>query len=61
MIAPHPDYRRLLGRLVAVETAAGVVTGVLVSCSPRSLWLLDDDHDLLVPLADVTEVLAIAA
>jgi hypothetical protein len=61
MSVPHADLRRLLGQRVAVETDRGAVTGTLVSASPRSLWVLCGDQDVLVPLAEVRRVLAGAA
>jgi ribosome maturation factor RimP len=61
MTEPHPDFRRLVGRCVNVETGAGTITGTLLSCSPHSLWIVIDEQDVLVPLADVCQVLTTAA
>jgi len=48
------EVRSFVGFEVDVETAAGVVHGTLLSCTQRSLWLVDGEDDLMVPL-DVVE------
>ena len=50
------EVRSLVGFEVDVETAAGVVHGTLLSCTQSSLWLVDGEHDLMVPLAVVESV-----
>ena len=44
------EVRSLVGAEVDVETAAGVVHGTLLSCTQTSLWLVDGEDDLMVPL-----------
>jgi len=50
------QVRRLLGTEVDVETSAGVLHGMLVSCTTRSLWLVAGEDDLMVPLDRVDSV-----
>ena len=44
------EVRSLVGSEVDVETVAGVVHGTLLSCTQTSLWLVDGEDDLMVPL-----------
>lgn len=44
------EVRSLVGTEVDVETAAGVLHGMLLSCTASSLWLVDGEDDLMVPL-----------
>ena len=44
------EVRSLVGFEVDVETAAGILHGTLLSCTQNSLWLVDGDDDLMVPL-----------
>lgn len=40
-----------------VQTEHGDVHGTLLSCTARSLWLVDDgEDDVMVPLGDVCDV-----
>lgn len=49
--------RPLVGSLVTLHTVWGTVRGTLLSCVRESAWLvMDDDTDLVVPLADVLAV-----
>lgn len=50
------ELRSLVGCEVDVETAAGVLHGMLLSCTPRSLWLVDGEVDHMVPLAAVESI-----
>jgi hypothetical protein len=50
------EVRSLVGFEVDVETAAGVVHGTLLSCTQSSLWLVDGEVDLMVPLEVVEAV-----
>jgi hypothetical protein len=51
-----PEVRTLVGTEVDVETAAGTLHGVLLSCTAQSLWLVADENDLMVPLDTVESV-----
>ncbi len=44
------EVRSLVGSEVDVETVAGVLHGMLLSCTQTSLWLVDGEDDLMVPL-----------
>ena len=51
------ELRHLLGSTVIVQTEHGDVHGTLLSCTARSLWLVDDgEDDVMVPLGDVCDV-----
>jgi hypothetical protein len=50
------EMRSLVGSDVDVETARGVLHGRLLSCTHSSLWLVDGEDDLMVPLDDVEAV-----
>lgn len=50
------EVRTLVGTEVDVETAAGVVHGVLLSCTAKSLWLVAGDDDLMLPIGSVHSV-----
>ena len=51
------ELRHYLGTTVTVETGHGDVHGTLLSCTTRSLWLVDDGQDdVMVPLGDVRSV-----
>jgi hypothetical protein len=50
------EVRSLLGIEVDVETSAGIYHGTLLSCTAKSLWLVDGEDDLMVPLALVHAV-----
>jgi len=51
-----PEVRTLVGSIVDVETTNGVLHGTLLSCTASSLWLVDGEMDLMVPLAAVESV-----
>lgn len=55
-MGPAAEVRALVGTLVDVETHAGTVHGVLLSCTGQSLWLVDGDDDLVVPMTMVRSV-----
>ena len=44
------EVRSLLGIEVDVETSAGIYHGTLLSCTVSSLWLVDGEDDVMVPL-----------
>lgn len=50
------EVRSLVGFDVDVETTGGVLHGRLLSCTQTSLWLVDGEHDLMVPLDAVESV-----
>jgi len=51
------DLRHLVGATVTVHTGHGDVHGTLLSCTTRSLWLVDDrEDDVVVPIEDVVTV-----
>lgn len=45
--------RALLGRTVKVRTVSGTWTGVLLSSVKDSMWLVADDVDVMLKLADI--------
>jgi hypothetical protein len=48
--------RPLLGSLVSVRTASGMIRGTLLSCVKGSAWLVVDDDDVVVHLDDIISV-----
>jgi hypothetical protein len=48
--------RPLLGSLVTVRTASGLLRGTLLSCVTGSAWFVVDDTDVVVPLDDIISV-----
>ncbi len=42
--------RRFVGHRVAVDTDSEHVEGTLLSCTPRSAWIVCDDEDHVVAL-----------
>ena len=51
------ELRHLVGAMVTVHTDHGDVHGTLLSCTSRSLWLVDDgEDDIVVALEDVVTV-----
>lgn len=56
------ELRDLVGSTVTVVTDGTDLHGTLVSCTNRSLWLVDDgEHDVVVPLEEVRGVTRDAA
>jgi hypothetical protein len=47
------DLRPLLGRRVVVRTTGRLLRGTLLSSVKGSAWLVVDDDDVVVPLADI--------
>lgn len=41
---------------VTVTTPDGQITGQVLSCSRRSVWLVEADEDFVVNLADILDV-----
>jgi hypothetical protein len=51
------ELRHLVGTTVTVQTDHGNLHGTLLSCTNRSLWLVDDtEDDVVVPIEDVLMV-----
>jgi hypothetical protein len=48
--------RPLLGSLVIVRTASGLLRGTLLSCVKGSAWFVVDDTDVVVALDDIISV-----
>jgi len=55
--APVAQLRSLVDRLVTVTTELGEVTGMVLSCTRLSVWIVrDDDVDVVIALDEVTAV-----
>jgi hypothetical protein len=55
--APATQLRSLVDQLVTVTTEQGQVTGVVLSCTRQSVWLVSgDDHDVVLALDAVTDL-----
>jgi aspartate/glutamate racemase len=52
--APVTQLKSLVDQLVTVTTGQGEVTGVVLSCTRLSVWLVVDDDDVVVALRDIT-------
>jgi len=51
------ELRHLVGATVIVRTDRGELHGTLLSCTARSLWLVDDtEDDVVVPIEDVVTI-----
>ena len=51
------ELRHLVGTTVTVHTDTGDLHGTLLSCTARSLWLVDDgEDDVVVPIEDVVTI-----
>lgn len=51
------ELRHLVGATVTVHTDSGDLHGTLLSCTNRSLWLVDDtEDDVVVPIEDVVTI-----
>jgi hypothetical protein len=48
--------RPLLGSLVTVRTASGMLRGTLLSCVKGSAWFVVDDTDVVVQLDDIISI-----
>ena len=50
----HGALRGWVGRVVSVYCTNGrQVEGTLLNVNRRSLWLVEGDHDVLIPLGDI--------
>lgn len=55
--APATQLKSLVDQLVTVTTGHGDVTGVVLSCTRLSVWIVSgDDVDVVVALTDITGV-----
>jgi len=55
--APATQLKSLVDRLVTVTTVQGEVTGVVLSCTRVSVWLVSgDDVDVVVSLDEITDL-----
>lgn len=54
--APVAQLKSLVDQLVTVTTAHGEVTGVVLSCTRLSVWLIAGDDDVVVALDDITSL-----
>ena len=53
--APATQLKSLLDELVTVSTVHGEVTGVVLSCTRLSVWLVSgDDLDVVVAMDEIT-------
>lgn len=60
-MAPN-EARKLVGVVVVLHTKAGDLTGVVLSCTIESVWLIDaEETDVIVPLRDVRGIERVAA
>lgn len=54
--APVAQLKSLVNQLVTVTTADGDVTGVVLSCTRLSVWIVVRDDDIVVPVDHITSV-----
>lgn len=54
--APAAQLKTLLDQLVTLTTGQGEVTGVVLSCTRLSVWLVAGDDDVVVALDDITSL-----
>lgn len=54
--APVTQLKALVDQLVTVTTGQGEVTGVVLSCTRRSMWLVVGDDDVVVTLGAITSL-----
>lgn len=59
--AQATQLKSLTDQLVTVTTGQGQVTGVVLSCTRRSVWLVCDDVDVVVALDDITALTQLPA
>ncbi len=56
--SPVERLRSLTDTTVTLITCDGEVCGSVVSCCRTSVWLIGaDDHDVVVPLDDIVDVI----
>lgn len=54
--APVAQLKTLVDQLVTVTTVRGEVTGVVLSCTRLSVWLIAGDDDVVVALDEITSL-----
>lgn len=54
--APVTQLKSLTDQLVTVTTDHGQVTGVVLSCTRLSVWLIAGDDDVVVALDEITDL-----
>jgi hypothetical protein len=54
--APVAQLKTLVDQLVTVTTGQGEVTGVVLSCTRLSVWLVVGDDDVVVARRDITSL-----
>lgn len=54
--APVAQLKTLLDQVVTVTTGQGEVTGVVLSCTRLSVWLVAGDDDVVVALDAITSL-----
>lgn len=59
--AQATQLKSLTDQLVTVTTGQGQVTGVVLSCTRRSVWLVCDDVDVVVALDEITALTQLRA
>jgi hypothetical protein len=53
----HGAMRAWVGKVVSVACTNGrTVEGTLLNVNRRSLWVVDGDHDVLIPWQEVDQV-----
>jgi len=51
------ELRHLVGTTVTCHPGHGALPGTLLSCTTRSLWLVDDrEDDVVVPIDEVVTI-----
>ena len=45
---------------VTIITSHGPVTGSVLSCTRGSVWLISDDEDHVIPIAEILDVVDVA-
>jgi len=50
------QLRTHVGDFIAVETEARIWLGTLLSYTARSVWIIDDDRDVVIPVPDIRAV-----
>ena len=54
--APVAQLKTLVDQLVTVTTGEGEVTGVVLSCTRLSVWLVVGDDDVVLALDEITSL-----
>ena len=54
--APVAQLKAMVDQLVTVTTGEGEVTGVVLSCTRLSVWLVVGDDDVVLALDEITSL-----